>query len=187
MSSPVWRTALRECANRRASPISDQITTEVNAPMPYSAAAPGSRVGGGRRQPAPPATAQFTDQDESIIRSATIVACRVGRAQRLKPDQPVRVRPEQIRLRRRAEMEQGGMDALLPAAALLEQILVQAHLGADLQHMLRRDPALRQVAGFTAAPAGAGHRADRFGVLPPARATRRRPAGSARCACTPAA
>jgi hypothetical protein len=30
------RTALWELTNRRVSPISDQITTEVSAPMPYS-------------------------------------------------------------------------------------------------------------------------------------------------------
>jgi hypothetical protein len=36
MPSPVWRTAASERANRHASAISDQITAEVSAPMPYS-------------------------------------------------------------------------------------------------------------------------------------------------------
>ena len=38
MSSPVWRTTSSELANRRTSPSSAQIATEVTAPMPKWAA-----------------------------------------------------------------------------------------------------------------------------------------------------
>ena len=126
MSSPAWRTASRECANRRASPISDQITTEVNAPMPYSAA---KRLDLG---------IQRLDH-----RQGDGDGLAGGRAQRLDPGQPVAVPAQQITLGRGAQVIQGGVHALLPAGALIGQVLVQPDLDPGLQDHLRWDPALR--------------------------------------------
>src|SRR3954452_10555547 len=42
-------------------------------------------------------------------------------------------------------MEQGRMHALLPTASLLEQILIETDLGADLQQVARRNPAFREL------------------------------------------
>ena len=41
-----------------------------------------------------------------------------------------------------ALVEQGGMDPLHPPFALVGQGLVQTDLGADLEHMIGRDPRL---------------------------------------------
>jgi len=78
MSSPAWPTASRECANRRASPISDQITTEVNAPMPYSAAI--ARQPGWRRaNPISSArNGSIWASNAAIIDRATVMAWRAA-------------------------------------------------------------------------------------------------------------
>ena len=38
------------------------------------------------------------------------------------------------------------VDALLPLAAIIDQRVPQPHTGAEIEQMLRRDPALRQLA-----------------------------------------
>jgi hypothetical protein len=57
-----------------------------------------------------------------------------SRAQPLDTGQPVAVAGQQIPLRRRAEVIQGGVHPLLPPGALISEILVQADPGPGLQH-----------------------------------------------------
>ena len=77
MSSPVWRTTSSELPNRRTSPSSAQIATEVTAPMPKwaarSAAHPGCRrdsMSSCRRSGSSSAVSR------SICRSPVSTACR---------------------------------------------------------------------------------------------------------------
>jgi hypothetical protein len=96
--------------------------------------------------------------------------CRLPsrRAERIQPRQTLWVRAEQGRLCGRAQMEQGRMDALLPAGPFLEQIIVQPHLGADLQHVARRDPTLRELLRLQQLAQVLGVEAVGLGVLSPA-------------------
>jgi hypothetical protein len=61
----VWRTALRELLKRRASPSPDQITTEVNAPMPYSRCS--SRQPGWRQRRFLQTSGEILNQGNKII------------------------------------------------------------------------------------------------------------------------
>ena len=67
---------------------------------------------------------------------------------------------QQITLGRGAQVIQGGVHALLPAGALIGQVLLQPDLDPGLQDQLWRDPALRSRPS-AADPAGAGHRSGR--------------------------
>src|SRR3954451_7926904 len=82
-------------------------------------------------------------------------------------------------------MEQGRMDALLPTASLLEQILTETDLGADLQQVARRDPAFRELARLEEPRRCLASRRSVLACcrLPFRPATS---AGSARCGRTPA-
>jgi hypothetical protein len=53
---------------------------------------------------------------------------------------------------RHALVEQGRRDPLMPAAALIQQVLIQPDNRPGLQHVGRRDPALGQVPGGQVRP-----------------------------------
>jgi hypothetical protein len=77
-----------------------------------------------------------------MTRNATMIACRPDGLERLLGVRPSPVTMQQTRPGRCAVVVQHGGDALLPATPLVEQILIQAHLGAHLAHQHRRDPRL---------------------------------------------
>jgi len=59
------------------------------------------------------------------------------------------------------------MDALLPTASLLEQILIETDLGADLQQVARRNPAFRELARLEKLSKVPGVETVGLGVLSP--------------------
>jgi hypothetical protein len=68
-----------------------------------------------------------------------------GRRQAHTPLQPLApVGDQQVALSGHPVVEQGRVHRLQPGGVLVGQRLGAAHLGADLQHLRRRDPGLRQ-------------------------------------------
>jgi hypothetical protein len=61
-------------------------------------------------------------------------------------------------------VEHGGGDPLPPGAPLIQQILIQPDQGSRLQHVGRRDPALRQITGQQMGPHVPGVGLIRLGV-----------------------
>ena len=65
-----------------------------------------------------------------------------GQLERLQP-RAVRGAQQAVALREAVVVED-GLDALLPLAALIDERVTQAHLGAQIEQVIGRDPGLRQ-------------------------------------------
>ena len=143
MSSPACRTALSELANRRTSPSSAQIATEVTGPSRT-----GWRPAAGltARQQAEQAAQWVQLGGQPVDLAQPGLDCQSpGRRQLHLGDRRAPARRCHAADRRRPMVEQRRGDPLVPGHALIQQVLVQPDGGPRLQHVFRRDPGLRQV------------------------------------------
>src|SRR3954447_24408186 len=86
-----------------------------------------------------------------MTRSATVTCSRAaGQLELLKP--PPLLHGHQVTSRRDAVVIEHGLDALLPLAALVDERVAQAHAGAQIEKMRRRNPRLRQPPDHDPAP-----------------------------------
>jgi hypothetical protein len=96
-------------------------------------------------------------------RDRDLLARRRWQFQALQP--PALAGREQVASPRDAMVREHGLDALLPLAALVDERVTQTHAGAEIKHVLGRNPRLRQPSDHQQLPHVAGVGAIGLGPL----------------------